>query len=127
MSECDQGERATSVLVGIGQGIDELKEIVSELGIAKDTMDTERPKTAQRLLWERLDRTYKRMFRGSSMRAGCTASLDTKVRQDLVFPSEGWFRECILGLIKEEMRACRDIARSHGADNTADEINKRLI
>lgn len=124
MSVCKTSKDATEVLDRIAGGIEELKEIARSTETVEE--DAERTPNASRELRDRVNGAYKRMFSGSSPRSDSRTTRENRKRADLIYPSEGWFYECVVRVAKDETRACRDIARKYNAQNTADDINKRL-
>ena len=127
MGMCKESRDATAVLDRISGGIDELKQIVKDTQrVEESDAKSERDPRPSREIDGRMTNAYNRMLRGGSSIGPDMVGTEDKTRENTTFPSEGWFKAVVLGLIKDEARTCRDIAGARGASATVRAIEQRL-
>jgi hypothetical protein len=113
MSNCDTSQKALRILDCMGASVADLKNVISAAVSAEKDVETSEPTDSYK---SRVDRVHARLKAGS----GCNNDAEKR------FPSEMWFRDCVLPMVRDEARACRTIAKKYGADKTVNAINKRL-
>jgi hypothetical protein len=107
MSRCDQSKKARSALDKIGDAVDELKGLVESTWSDTEESEANGIKAIAQ-------RAYDRMKGGMP-----TNRRDT-------FPTLSWFVEVVADSLRNDSRACRDMAARNGASQTENEINCRL-